>query len=72
MTLVWSRRAVADLASLRQYIEQRSPNAASEVAARIVKRDVVTDVRPKQDGQAPRPQTRVGSASFDGITLYGK
>ena len=36
MTLVWSRQAVADLAKLRRYIEEHSPGAASEVAARVL------------------------------------
>ena len=36
MTLVWSRQAVADLAKLRRYIEEHNPDAASQVASRIL------------------------------------
>ena len=35
MTLIWSRQAVADLAKLRRYIEERNPGAVLEVATRI-------------------------------------
>lgn len=36
MTIVWSKRAVRHLASLRTYIAQNRPNAAQQVAATIL------------------------------------
>ena len=37
MKVVWSRRAVAHLAALRQYIERDNPSAAHDVAEQILR-----------------------------------
>lgn len=37
MRVVWSRRAIADLVGIRQYIEQDQPEAARRVAERILR-----------------------------------
>lgn len=36
MQLIWSRRAIADLKSIRKYIAKENPKAAAEVAESIV------------------------------------
>ena len=36
MKIVWSRRAIANLIALRDYIAQNNPRAAAAVAARIL------------------------------------
>jgi toxin ParE1/3/4 len=53
MKLVWSRRAVAHLAALRQYIERDNPSAARGVAEQIPRAVEILQTQPHM-GRAGR------------------